>query len=244
MKNECNIIRDILPLFVENMTCEDTDIFVKEHLQNCPECLSVLDTIRKGHIPAEESVDASEKDALAASLAQVRKKITGRIAVTVLLICLGIGGIIGLLQIFPVYRVFLNEWDNSFTISERKMLAYIGSPEDRAIAKTVLNKAEIAFSDISHTMEENMVQYGELGRYAFDRYYFGVYFDAVAETHTIELLSAHIEDRHGYIFIEYSQEAIDANGDSVSGSWNVVSLWEIEKDENGNWNVISIKEHP
>ena len=29
MKNECSIIRDILPLYVENMVSEDTSEFVK-----------------------------------------------------------------------------------------------------------------------------------------------------------------------------------------------------------------------
>ena len=33
MKNECSIIRDILPLYVENMVSEDTSEFVKEHLE-------------------------------------------------------------------------------------------------------------------------------------------------------------------------------------------------------------------
>lgn len=244
MTKECNIIRDILPLFAEEMTSEDTNIFVREHLQHCLECSSVLESIRSGQIlTCESDEDSCEKEALTASLAHVRKKISKRIALIIVLICLGFGSIILLLQVFPVYRVFLNEWDNSFTISERKMLAYIGSPQDRAIAQTVLNKAEIAFSDISHTAEENMEKYGELGRYAFDRYYFGIHFDAVAETHTIKLLSAHVEETHGYLFVEYSQEAIDINGNTVSGSWGIVSLWEIEKDEHGNWNVINIKEH-
>lgn len=38
MKKECNIIRDILPLYVENMVCDDTAEFVKEHLAKCVEC--------------------------------------------------------------------------------------------------------------------------------------------------------------------------------------------------------------
>lgn len=38
MKNECNIIRDILPLYAENMVSPDTVEFVEEHLKNCVEC--------------------------------------------------------------------------------------------------------------------------------------------------------------------------------------------------------------
>ena len=38
MKNECNIVRDILPLYLEDMVSEDTANFIKEHLKDCPEC--------------------------------------------------------------------------------------------------------------------------------------------------------------------------------------------------------------
>ncbi len=38
MKNECSIIRDILPLYAENMVSSDTVAFVEEHLKNCEAC--------------------------------------------------------------------------------------------------------------------------------------------------------------------------------------------------------------
>lgn len=38
MKNECSIIRDILPLYAENMVSADTASFVEEHLKNCDAC--------------------------------------------------------------------------------------------------------------------------------------------------------------------------------------------------------------
>ena len=38
MKRECSIVRDVLPLYFENMVSEDTAVFVKEHLENCSDC--------------------------------------------------------------------------------------------------------------------------------------------------------------------------------------------------------------
>lgn len=38
MKNECNFVRDVLPLYLENMVSEETSSFVKEHLESCPTC--------------------------------------------------------------------------------------------------------------------------------------------------------------------------------------------------------------
>ncbi len=47
MKNECSIVRDILPLYAENMVSEDTADFVKEHLKNCAACRTELEKMRE-----------------------------------------------------------------------------------------------------------------------------------------------------------------------------------------------------
>ena len=47
MKNECNIIRDLLPLYVENMASSDTAAFVEEHLSACAECREECDRMRE-----------------------------------------------------------------------------------------------------------------------------------------------------------------------------------------------------
>lgn len=46
MRNECNIIRDILPLYSEEMVSKDTKDFVREHLIGCPECRAELESIK------------------------------------------------------------------------------------------------------------------------------------------------------------------------------------------------------
>ena len=43
MKKECNIIKDILPLYVEDMVSADTSAFVEEHLEKCAECRAELE---------------------------------------------------------------------------------------------------------------------------------------------------------------------------------------------------------
>lgn len=46
MESKCNIIRDILPLYVENMISDDTRQFVDEHLDQCQECKQELEQIK------------------------------------------------------------------------------------------------------------------------------------------------------------------------------------------------------
>lgn len=47
MKNECSIVQDILPLYVEEMASDDTVSFVREHLKDCPRCRAELEKLQK-----------------------------------------------------------------------------------------------------------------------------------------------------------------------------------------------------
>lgn len=46
MKNECNIVRDILPLYVEELVSEDTKALVEEHLSECSGCRQAAARVR------------------------------------------------------------------------------------------------------------------------------------------------------------------------------------------------------
>ena len=46
MSNQCNLIKDILPLYVEDMVSTDTKEFVNAHLEHCAECRAELERMR------------------------------------------------------------------------------------------------------------------------------------------------------------------------------------------------------
>lgn len=58
MRNECNIIRDLLPLYVENMVSSDTAAFVEAHLNGCEACRKECESA-KAPQPAQERSDAA-----------------------------------------------------------------------------------------------------------------------------------------------------------------------------------------
>ena len=70
MKNECNIIRDILPLYAERMVSPDTEAFVSEHLKNCADCQREYEQIKEPQ-PIRESSDA-------APLIKLKKKMAAK----------------------------------------------------------------------------------------------------------------------------------------------------------------------
>lgn len=55
MRNECSIIRDLLPLYTENMVTSDTADFVEEHLKSCEACRKEYEQAREPQPPQELS---------------------------------------------------------------------------------------------------------------------------------------------------------------------------------------------
>lgn len=54
MKNNCEIVQDLLPMYVEGLTSESSNQFVEEHIDSCPECLNYYKTIKED-LPLEET---------------------------------------------------------------------------------------------------------------------------------------------------------------------------------------------
>lgn len=46
-KKECKIIQDLLPNYVDNLTSNETNMFIENHLKECIECSSILQNMNK-----------------------------------------------------------------------------------------------------------------------------------------------------------------------------------------------------
>ena len=56
-KKDCNIVQDLLPNYIENLTSSESNKYIEEHLKNCSECKSILDNMKK-----EFNVDINKQD--------------------------------------------------------------------------------------------------------------------------------------------------------------------------------------
>ena len=62
MDISCNIIRDLLPLYAEDLASEDTRALVQEHLCGCIDCTNYLGSLkRETPIPVENTPDSLRK---------------------------------------------------------------------------------------------------------------------------------------------------------------------------------------
>lgn len=246
MKNECSYVRDVLPLYLENMVSEETSAFVKEHLANCPECAAELEAMKTGTKVEKIGNDMRNnlEEEVLKSMKAIRKKFRKkalRVATVITAIIIAIGV---LLHIFPVYRILAvgpMTMGDYYSGDEIVKALYIGSASDRREAQAVLRLADKAFNDTRHTRAENEEEYGLLSRFSTDT---DRYDNVAFVNYSLELWSAHLGDTDGYLWVYYSYEAIDYDGDVVYGSWKIPSLWKVEKDADGVWGVVSIKEHP
>ncbi len=60
MSKECSIVRDLLPLYIEEMVSVETGEFVKEHLEGCTECKEEYEKIKS---PQTQDTISTQKNA-------------------------------------------------------------------------------------------------------------------------------------------------------------------------------------
>ncbi|MCX4321551.1 MAG: zf-HC2 domain-containing protein [Lachnospiraceae bacterium] len=86
MKKECSVVRDVLPLYLENMVSEGTTVFVKEHLENCADCAAEWERLKSGR--QIDVVEAPQRKHDAEAIMAVKKKIAKIILKAVAVVCL------------------------------------------------------------------------------------------------------------------------------------------------------------
>ena len=246
MKNECSYVRDVLPLYLENMVSEETAKFVKEHLENCPECAKEFEDMKAGK--KVEKINNDTQNHLEAEVLKSMKAIRRRFQkkafrvgaiIAAIIITIGV-----LIHIFPVYRIMHigpMTMGNYYSNEQITRALYIGSASDRREAQAVLRLADKAFNDVHSTSAENEEEYGLLARYATPTDSYG---DVAFNEHSLELWSAHLGEDEGWIWVFYSSETFNHDGNMACGSWRIPSLWKVEKDDTGEWVVVQIREHP
>ena len=77
MKNECSIVRDLLPLYAEGMVSPETASFVEEHLKDCEHCRNEYERLKAPcAVPAQDD---------AAPLLMLQKKMAAKRLWTIVL---------------------------------------------------------------------------------------------------------------------------------------------------------------
>ena len=99
MKMSCNIIEDLLPLYVDDMVSEDSRKLVEEHLKECPSCRKMQEEMIKenrlsavGNRSNSAKTSKTEAEALKKIRRRIRKKRIASVVLAVVLV-MAAGGI-------------------------------------------------------------------------------------------------------------------------------------------------------
>ena len=147
---------------------------------------------------------------------------------------------LSLLRVFPFHRVAQVWGSKTFRTNEISDLFYRGDFTDVLEGKKIIRRAQNAAAQIGFTKDEAQKQFGKLSRYV---YTFDNYPDVVSVESEFTLWSAHFNSSRGTMWVCITQEGKNANGETVTGHWNIPAYWVLEI-QNGQWQVTSIHEAP
>ncbi len=146
----------------------------------------------------------------------------------------------GLLYCFPLHRVVQVWGSKTFRTMEISDLFYKGDLADVQEGKKVLSRVRHAAAQLGLTKEQAQQKYGVLSRYVYASDF---YPDVVSVESTFTLWSAHFIGSHGSMWVCITQEGKNAEGETVTGHWNIPAYWVLEI-QNGQWQVTGIHEAP
>lgn len=123
-KIDCGVIRDLLPLYVDNAASEESQELVREHLAGCPDCQEELRKIRKPiSIPPNEDEEAVKR--FLEYRAEVRRKQNGKLTCFVV-------GVTALILFLLCYALIPRSWGfmSRHAEADQIMGSYLGFSPD------------------------------------------------------------------------------------------------------------------
>lgn len=116
-KINCNVIRDLLPLYVDGAVCDDTRWIIEEHLQECPDCRKECELLGKElTLPADSQVSLED----AAVIKGFRKKWRSQKAgIAALSIALTFAACFALFQWMNSYEIYIPYDQNLFSVTSK-----------------------------------------------------------------------------------------------------------------------------
>lgn len=161
MKNECKIVEDLLPVYVEDLCQAETAEFVSEHISGCKDCAGKYSDMKK---PA--SVEKVDRKKLAAAKRPLHKVVVDTVLKT-------LGGIVVAIILISsiIYGVVVNGFEIVGLSSGRIEFftdAYVdkaGNDGKPKVVKTYTENGEAL------DMGDNRIRFESIGSFRYKNYY-------------------------------------------------------------------------
>ncbi|WP_296128543.1 zf-HC2 domain-containing protein [uncultured Anaerococcus sp.] len=95
MKYDCDIIKDLMPLYIDDLLSDNSKKFVEDHINNCESCKKYYEKLSgEVKIPSSKDLRKSDLKPIEYLKANLSKKIITRVLGTILIIGLSVSGFI------------------------------------------------------------------------------------------------------------------------------------------------------
>ncbi len=62
MSKECNIVKDLIPSYLENLLSEDSKEYVEKHIENCNKCKRIIETVKNEKKAESDYINKEQKE--------------------------------------------------------------------------------------------------------------------------------------------------------------------------------------
>ena len=148
MKNECDIVKDLLPLYAEGMLSESSVAFVEEHVKNCPGCADALKELKT---EKPQSVTAqSDPAAVSAPIKRIKKRVARRVILGIVITAFAA---LSALVLYRLFKPVAVEYGAS-ELHTREELEYVANDILRGFEKNGSKPIVIRYSGDDMTKME------------------------------------------------------------------------------------------
>lgn len=169
-KITCNVIQDILPLYIDHEVCDDTERLVEAHLQECESCRSLFHDLEKEFLAPADSKEAEKE---AEELKSFKRFLSRKKLRTIFV------SITGALLLAVCIIIFMNQYMRPIRYREVNF-SLIEENEDEVSFKDSISGHYRWYSNLDRDTGIMTVSYKQT---LWDRYIAG-YFDSFDHIHT------------------------------------------------------------
>lgn len=127
MKNECEIVKDLLPNYIENLVSDETRNFINNHISGCASCKKTLEDMQEKDTKDDEELLREEQVEIRQIKKYKKKTATLKISITLFLILI-ISVVFSIIVTYiPKYSIISNAYnkiEELSNLSNYKLITY------------------------------------------------------------------------------------------------------------------------
>ena len=242
MRKNCDIVKDLIPLYIDNVASEESKNLVETHCDTCKECKKFLALSKETIIAKEKNREQMDKVWHCIERNNRKENIIHTViilSVIVGAILLVFGGKVLLDSMAPTGNNCIeehfgkekySELDEGYSNSDKKELEPLMKEIDKAM-------------NYFGTEKEAKKLFGELSYYSTVDYEDELSADEVKIDVDWDFVTCKLYTDTGYMWIKYTKEVFDKKGKIVQGCADIESRLTLV-DFGGGWTVVNVDEAP